>query len=121
MTYPTRRRSWRGVELNRSAIGLEQSDDQTQERRFPTAARPDQHGGFSAREGEVGRVKRRGRTEVFAGTAQLDKRMHEMTLAFSAMRCHLERQARNLAAFALNGSHLGKLNERTHASASLPR
>src|SRR3954471_2691534 len=52
-----RRRYFFAVKANRAGIGIEQPDDQAQERRFPAAARADENSGFAANESEIGGMK----------------------------------------------------------------
>ena len=62
--------------LNRSAIGLEQADDQAQQGGFAATARADQHGGFAALEREVGGMERGGAAEILADAGELNQRIH---------------------------------------------
>jgi hypothetical protein len=57
---------WRAVELNGSAIGFEEANDQAQERGLAATARPDKDNGFSPLERKIGRVEAGGGAEFFA-------------------------------------------------------
>ena len=63
-------------ELNRAAIGLEQSDDQTEQSRLAATAWADEHRGLAALEIEIRRMKRESAAECFADLCQLDQGAH---------------------------------------------
>ena len=52
------RRQRRAIELNCSAVGFEQANDQAQQRGFSATARSDQHRGLAALEREIRGMKR---------------------------------------------------------------
>src|SRR2546423_8479106 len=64
------------VEANRSVIGIEEPDDQAQERRFAAAAGADKDSSFAASKTQVSGIKRRRASISFADAAELDQRIH---------------------------------------------
>ena len=73
-----RSRYGRTVDFNFAAIPFQEMDDEPQHGRFTATARSDKHGGFTAFEKEIGRLKCGGGAVALADAVQLNERVHSL-------------------------------------------